>query len=164
MTDDLVDVFYRDLVQPLGNLVILFAQAEASLIGFVTELGGLDEKGAQRFLKADDSKNQVAALARKSGLVDFDLTELLAGIEDYWADKESRNRYIHDEWFPNILEGGAAATRGLPLKKGAIVAWDSPTAEEVWALAKRFQEHHSLFSHVAYRHRRGRPGTIDSPE
>jgi hypothetical protein len=29
---DLVDVFYADLVRPLGNLVILYARAEAALL------------------------------------------------------------------------------------------------------------------------------------
>ena len=38
--EDLVDVFYRPLVRPLGNLVITFAQAEASLLELVTELDG----------------------------------------------------------------------------------------------------------------------------
>jgi hypothetical protein len=190
VTEDLVDVFYGDLVRPLGNLVILFAQAEASLIDLVMDLGGFDQKKAQGIVNGRGRKRSVAALARKSGLEDFDLTELLKDIDQYWANKESRNRYIHDEWFVNVLDGGSAATRGLPLKKDATVVWDSPkyrgcpwylfggppiiflqqlahaanSAEEVWKLANRFREHDSLFSSVAYWRRRARSQPSDSPE
>jgi hypothetical protein len=60
MTDDLVDVFFRSLVQPLGNLVVLFAQAEASLLDLVAALKGVDEWGAQAVLKSKkDAKEQV---------------------------------------------------------------------------------------------------------
>jgi hypothetical protein len=155
--EDIVDSFYRDLVQPLGNLVILFAQAEASLVDLVIELdGSFDQRAAQRILKADDAKQQVLALAQTSGLVAFELTELLNGIDQYWADKESRNRYIHDEWFVALRNGGIPATRGLPLRKGSTVIWDNPTTGEVWNLARRFHNHHDLFSYVAYRVRRDR--------
>jgi len=69
--EDIVDSFYRDLIQPLGNLVILFAQAEASLVDLVIELdGSIDQRAAQRILKADDAKKQILALAQTSGLVD----------------------------------------------------------------------------------------------
>jgi hypothetical protein len=157
VSEDIVDSFYRDLVQPLGNLVILFAQAEASLVDLVIELdGNLDQRAAQRILKADDAKQQVLALAQTSGLVDVELTELLNGIDQYWADKESRNRYIHDEWFVELREAGIPAIRGLPLRKGSTVIWDNPTADEVWNLASRFHDHHGLFSYVAYRVRRDR--------
>jgi hypothetical protein len=88
---------------------------EASLIDLVRDIGGFDQRKAQAIVNGRTRKRSVAALARKSGLVDFDLTELLKGIDRYWGDKESRNRYIHDEWFVNVLNGGAAATRGLPL-------------------------------------------------
>ena len=61
---------------------MLFAQAEASLVGLVIELDGrIDQRAAQRILKADDAKQQVLALAQTSGLVDFELTELLNGID-----------------------------------------------------------------------------------
>jgi hypothetical protein len=163
MTEDLVDCFYRDLVQPLGNLVILFAQAEASLVDLVADLdGSADQKNAQRVLKADNGKEQVLALARASGLIDYHLTDLLNGIEQYWADKESRNRYMHDEWFVIIRDGGIPSTRGVPLKKGATVVWDNPTADEVWALAERFRDHHHLFSDMAYFRRRDRPEPSDA--
>jgi hypothetical protein len=100
----------------------LFAQAEASLVDLVIALdGSIDQREAQRMLKADGAKHQVVALAQTSGLVDFELTELLNGIDQYWADKDSRNRYIHDEWFVALREGGVAATRGLPIKKGSTV-------------------------------------------
>jgi hypothetical protein len=78
----------------------------------------------------------VLELIRMSGFKDFELAELLEGIEAFWSDKARRNRYFHDEWFPVRDEGGIPATRGLPLKKGSEVVFDDPTAEEVWALAK----------------------------
>jgi hypothetical protein len=155
--EDIVDSFYRDLVQPLGNLVILFAQAEASLVDLVVALdGNIDQREAQRMLKADSAKQQVLALARMSGLVDFELKELLNGIDKYWADKDSRNRYIHDEWFVVLRDGGVPATRGLPIKKGSTLVWDQPGPDEVWKLARHFHDHHSLFSYAAYRIRRDR--------
>jgi hypothetical protein len=157
VTEDIVDSFYRDLVQPLGNLVILFAQAEASLVDLVIALdGSIGPRDAQQMLRADGAKQQVVALAQTSGLVDFELTELLNGIDQYWADKDARNRYIHDEWFVVLREGGIAATRGLPIKKGSGVVWDQPRTGEVWNLAKQFRDHHGLFSYVAYRIRRDR--------
>jgi hypothetical protein len=61
--------------------VILFAQAEASLIDLVMDLGGFDQKKAQRIVNGRSRKRSVAALARKSGLEDFDLTELLKDID-----------------------------------------------------------------------------------
>jgi hypothetical protein len=155
--EDIVDSFYRDLVQPLGNLVILFARAEASLVDLVIALdGGIDQKAAQRILKADDAKQKLFALAQTSGLVDFELTELVNGIDQYWADKESRNRCIHDEWFVALRDGGISSTRGLPLRRGSTVIWDRPTTDEVWNLAKRFHDHRGRFSDVAYRVRRDR--------
>jgi hypothetical protein len=158
VTEDLVDSFYRDLIQPLGNLVILFAQAEASLVNLLLELdNSANEKTVQRMLKSDDAKEKVLALARTSGLVDFELTELLNGITQYWADRESRNRYIHDEWYVVMTGSGIPATRGLPLKKDASVVWDDPATDEVWTLVERFRDHRDLFSHAAYVRRRGRP-------
>jgi hypothetical protein len=158
MTDDLVDVFFRPLVQPLGNLVVLFAQAEASLLDLVAALKGVDEWGAQAVLKSKkDAKEQVLELVRMaSGFEGFELSELLECVEGFWADKERRNRYIHDEWFPLLGEGGTPAIRGLPHKKGSEVTWDAPTAAEVWALARSFQVREHLFSHAAYRVRRQR--------
>ena len=70
--EDLVDVFYRPLVRPLGNLVITFAQAEASLLELVTELEGTEEN-ARRILKNfdDTAQERVIDLVKASGLVDF---------------------------------------------------------------------------------------------
>lgn len=154
MTEDLVDVFYRPLVQPLGNLVILFAQTEASLLDLVAALKGADEWVAQAVLKAPDAKDRVLELLGRSEFKDFALKELLEGVEGFWSDKTRRNRYIHDEWFPLIDEAGSPATRGLPRKKGSDVVWDFPTAEQIWALAKNFREQEHLFSHAAYLLRR----------
>jgi hypothetical protein len=160
MTNDLVDDFYHPLVRPLGNLVIVFAQAEASLLDLVAALKGVDEWIAQAVLKAPDSKDRVLKLVRRSEFKGFELKELLEGVERFWSDKARRNRYIHDEWFPLIDEAGSPAIRGLPRKKGSDVVWDFPTAEQVWALAKSFQEQEHLFSHAAYLLRR-RAGDSD---
>jgi hypothetical protein len=97
---DLVDVFYGPFVRPLGNLVVLFAQAEATWLEFVAELTGCTEKEAQRFLqmKASDAKQEIIPRAQASGIEDFDLKELSDGIENYCCDRERRNRLMHDEW------------------------------------------------------------------
>ena len=47
---DLVDQ-YAPFVRPLGNLVILFAQAEAEWLKLVAEVSGCTEKEAQQLLK-----------------------------------------------------------------------------------------------------------------
>jgi hypothetical protein len=47
---DLVDQ-YAPFVRPLGNLVILFAQAEAEWLKLVAEVSGCPEKEAQQLLK-----------------------------------------------------------------------------------------------------------------
>jgi hypothetical protein len=147
---DLVDVFYRPLVRPLGNLVVTFAQAEASLLELVTELEGNEESARHILKNLDDAAQEraIELIKRKSGLVGFDLAELLEAVVSFWKDKERRNRYIHDEWFPDLTTG-APMTRGLPRKKAATVIFDAPSPEEVWTLAKRFQENGNLFSITA---------------
>ena len=156
--EDLVDVFYRPLVRPLGNLVITFAQAEASLLELVTELEGTEEN-ARRILKnLDDSAQQrVIDLVSASGLVGLDLAELVEAIVSFWKGKERRNRYIHDEWFPDLTIG-APMTRGLPRKKAATITFDAPTPDEVWMLAKRFHEIGDLLSITAHKLRSKRSG------
>ena len=154
--EDLVDVFYRPLVRPLGNLVITFAQAEASLLELVTELEGTEEN-ARRSLKNFDATAQerVIDLVKASGLVGFDLAELVEAIVSFWKDKERRNRYIHDEWFPDLTTG-APMTRGLPRRMAATIMFDAPSPEEVWALAERFRENGNLFSITAHKLRRAK--------
>ena len=79
MTDDLVDEFYRPLVQPLGNLVILCAQCEASLLDLVAALHGTDDEWrAQAALKPPNAKERVPALVRASGFQGFELTGAIA--------------------------------------------------------------------------------------
>lgn len=151
MTDDLVDEFYSGLVQPLGNLVILCAQCEASLLDLVIALQRTDDEWqAQAVLKSPNAKDRVLALVHASSIHGFELTELLQGVENFWTDRAARNRYFHDEWFPLLDEGGTPAIRGLPWKKDSEVVFDAPTAEQIWALATRFRDHEYLFSHAAY--------------
>jgi hypothetical protein len=160
---DLVDVFYAPFVRPLGNLTVLFAQAEAALLEFAAELTGETEKDAQRFLqmKAADAKQEIIPLAQASGIEGFDLEELSERIESYCCDRERRNRLIHDEWYIDLFndERATPRTRGLPRKKDADVVWGSSTPDDVWRLALRFREYRSLFSFRAHdlRKRKGSP-------
>jgi hypothetical protein len=162
VTDDLVDSFYRRLIQPLGNLVILFALAEASLLDLISALKDVDERQAQGVLNAKDAKRKVIGLVKSSGLKDFQLAELLDGIDRFWWDKASRNRYIHDEWFPLLDGSGKPATRGLP--EDSDIVWSAPSAEDIWALAKSFRDHEHLFSRTAYIIRRARAARAPSSE
>jgi hypothetical protein len=145
--EDLVDVFYVPFVRPLGNLAVLFAQAEAAWLEFAGELTGNTEKEAQRFLqmKAPDAKQEIIPLAQASGIQGFDLEELSQGIESYCCDRERRNRLMHDEWWVDVLDGGLPKTRGLPRKKDAVVVWGDSTPDDVWRLAFRFRDYKGLF-------------------
>ena len=152
MTDDpdqpdLVDVFYRSLVRPLGNLVITFAQTEAALLELVTELDGTEEN-ARRILKNldDTALERVIELIKTSGLAGSDLAGLLEAAVSFWKEKERRNRYVHDAWFPDLT---TPMTPGLPRRKAATIMFDAPTPEEVWTLVKRLQKN-GLFSIAAH--------------
>lgn len=151
--EDLVDVFYIPFVRPLGNLVILFAQAEAAWLQLVAELTGCTEKEAQSFLQmpAAGAKQKIVPLAETSAIDGFALKELSEGIDNYFYDRERRHRLTHDEWFVGLLKaGGLPRTRGLPRKKDANVVWDESKPEDVWQLARRFREHDHLFSYIRY--------------
>jgi hypothetical protein len=151
--EDLVDVFYVPFVRALGNLVILFAQAEATWLDLVAELTGCTDKQCQNFLQmpATDVKQKIMPLAQTSGIDGFHLTELSESVDKYYCDRERRNRLIHDEWFVSVLQApGAAMTRGFPRRRDAQVVWADPTPEDVWKLASRFREYAYLFSHTAY--------------
>jgi hypothetical protein len=160
--DDLVDEFYRPYVRALGNMVVLFAQCEADLLALVAELcGGGDcaEIEAVRLLKdAEKAKDRIIERVRGLGLSGFDLDELVNGIDKFCFDKEARNRLIHDDWFPSLVEGevGRVGTRGLTRKKlpEEVIGW--PSVDEVWSLAYRLQEYSSLFSHRAWELSRNR--------
>ena len=157
---DLVDVFYRPLVRPLGNLVITFAQAEASLFELVTELDGTEEN-ARRILKNldDTALERVIELIKASGLAGSDPAGLLEAAVSFWKEKERRNRYIHDAWFPD-LSTDAPMTPSLPRRKAATIMFDAPTPEEVWTLVKRLQKNGSLFSIAAHILRRIRSDNL----
>ena len=80
---DLVDVFYAPFVRPLGNLVILYAQAEAALLALWVDLTGCTEKEAQKFLGDTTTLNakrrQIVAQAKKAGIPGHDLNEVFRG-------------------------------------------------------------------------------------
>jgi hypothetical protein len=156
--EDLVDEFFRPYIRALGNVVVLFAQCEADLLALVAELHGGDETEAVRLLKDEKAKDKIIALVGGLGISGFDLEELVAGIGQFWSDKEVRNRLIHDDWFPSLEDGelGKVGTRGLTRKKvpEVIIKW--PSVDEVWSLAGRFAEHKSLFSYHAWASARAR--------
>jgi hypothetical protein len=63
----------------------------------------------------------VLELARTStGLQDSQLSELLVGIEAFWADRERRNRYIHDEWFPWLMNFSECRKPSLPTQSAQL--------------------------------------------
>jgi hypothetical protein len=96
----------------------------------------------------------------------FALSELLKGIENYWTDRELRNRYFHDDWFV-VIRDGTPAIRDLPRKKGSKSEFNDPTAEEIWELAERFREYEDLFSYAASvigrRHQQPDPAPASAP-
>jgi len=151
---DLVDDTKAQYVRPLGNLVLLFAQAETAWLALVAELTGCTENEAQRFLemKAPDIKQEIIPLAQASGIEGFEFEELSTSIENYCCDRERRNQLMHGHWYVSFLQGvGAARTRRLPRKKNADVIWGDPTPEDVWELARHFREYRYLFS--SHRHK-----------
>jgi hypothetical protein len=151
LEDDLVDEFFRPYIRALGNVVVLFAQCEADLLTLVAELQGGDEVEAIRLLKDEKAKDRIIALVGGLGLSDFDLEELVAGVGQFWSDKEVRNRLIHDDWFPGLGQSaGKVGTRGLTRKKVPEVVVKWPSVDEVWSLASRFRELKYLFSHRAW--------------
>jgi len=101
---DLVDVFYADLVRPLGNLVILYAQAEAALLDLWVALTGCTEEEAQKFLGGPRLKvqEQIVARAKAASIADH-VQELTVEIENYYNDRKQRDRLIHDEWYVSLL-------------------------------------------------------------
>jgi hypothetical protein len=125
---DVVDVFYRPFRRPLGNLVITFAQAEAALIELLTELNGGDERLASD-LVGGPSRDRIREIIRDSGFKDFELEDLTANLEDFWQAKDKRSRLIHDEWWVGLDSDDAVfvGIRGIPRRKGADVAWGTPT-------------------------------------
>jgi hypothetical protein len=162
---DLVDVFYRPHVRALGNLHIIFAQCEHALKDLVTEINGGDEEFAEKLLKnvnKDTCQKTILPLVQASGIEGYELTELSEALGGpYWDDREKRNRLIHDEWYVHIPmtddEEVAPATRGRPRRKDAELVYESPTPEDIWSLARRFQGYNSLFDHAAYELNKKRP-------
>ena len=152
---DLVDEHFRPFVRALGNLVITFALCEARLLELVSEMLGGDELKAVTVLKAQD-KDQVLSLVRSLGLSGYDLEELVTGVDMFWTDKAARNRLVHDEWYPGLLEIGNVGIRGLTRAKTPKEVFGIADITEVWQLALRFHNYDDLFSHRSYVIRRQR--------
>jgi hypothetical protein len=149
---ELVDVFYAPFVRPLGNLVILVAQAEATWLKLVGALTGCTEREAQCFLQknAAAAKQEIMRFAKTAVIEPYELEELCRSIETFYGDRERRNRLYHDEWYVSLLETpGVPATRGFQRRDGAVV-WGESTPSDVWELARRFHEYKRLFSGVVY--------------
>jgi hypothetical protein len=158
---DLVDE-YAPFVRPLGNLVILFAQAEAEWLKLVAEVSGCAEKEAQQLLKqmneAPARQKIVNDLAQTTGIGGFDLRELSESIENYYCDRGRRNQLMHGEWYVSLLLApGVPRTRRLSPKKDAAVIWGDSTPDDVWQLARRFLDYKHLFSYRTHdlRQRKG---------
>jgi hypothetical protein len=154
---DLVDEHFRPFVRALGNLVITFALCEAGLLELVSEMLGGDELKAVTVLKAKDAKDQVLSLVCSLGLSGFDLEDLVAGLDKFWIDKATRNRLVHDEWYPSFLEDedaglqiGDIGIRGLTRAKKPEVVFGTVDNADIWRLALRFRDYDSLFSHRSY--------------
>ncbi len=149
---DLVD--QKELVQPLGNLVITFAQAESALLRLVQACIAAEgaipddrcEPEATAIYKNEKAKDLIIAKIAAAGLPKYHRDEAKKHIRRFFTDKAKRNRYFHDDWYVNVFKpGGVAATRGLPPKKGSKVTYDEPKPEDVWALALRFRDHRGAF-------------------
>ena len=110
------------------------------------------ELDAVRLLKDEKAKDRIIELVRGLGLSGFGLDELVGGIDNFWSDKEARNRLIHDDWFPSLEEGelSRVGTRGLTRKKVPEEVFGWPSVDEVWGLAYRFREYSGLFSYRAW--------------
>lgn len=146
---DLVDDFYRPFVRALGNLVITFAQAEAALLEMVAA-HLQNELDAVALLKKPDAKDRVLALVEQLLLDTSLIDELRQAVSDFWAAKETRNRIIHDEWFPLFEDAGGVATRGFTRKKQPEEVLIEQEVTGVWDLARKFREFENVFSHTAY--------------
>jgi hypothetical protein len=147
---DLVDVHFRPFVRALGNLVITFALCENELLELVRAMVGNELEAVAILKDQKHAKDRVIALARALHLPAPETEELISGIEGFWRDKEIRNRMIHDEWFPNILEPGAIHTRGVTRAKQPRLIFGDRSVDEVWAVAERFQQYDGLFSHRSW--------------
>jgi hypothetical protein len=76
------------------------------------------EKEAHELLKntSQQTKDELQNLIRGSGIQGFDLEELIKTLPLYWADKDQRSRYMHDEWYTGIGDEAPVAfagTRGI---------------------------------------------------
>jgi hypothetical protein len=121
---DLVDVSYAPFVRPLGNLVVLFAQAETAWLKLVAILTGCTEEEVQPFLMMTEAKAKQKSmpLAKTSAIESYELQEFCEGIENFYGDRERRNRLIHDDWYVSLLKApGMPATRGVRSKDGVVV-------------------------------------------
>ena len=147
---DLVDVHFQPFVRALGNLVITFALCENELLRLATAIAGGDELQAIAILKDRNAKDRVIALVKDLNLSASDTGEFVSGIEGFWRDKDIRNRMIHDEWFPSVLEPGAIHTRGVARAKQPEMIFGDRSVGEVWALAQRFQQYGGLFSYRSW--------------
>jgi len=145
---DIVDEHFRPFVRALGNLVITFAICENELLRLVAAMLGNDELEAVALLKdQNNAKNRITALVAGLSLSAFERDELVSAIDQFWQDKQTRNRLIHDDWYPDLFGSGSVATRGITRTKKPELIFGDRAVSEVWALAERFQAYDHLFSH-----------------
>jgi hypothetical protein len=112
----LVDVLRAPYVRPLGNLVVLFAQAEAAWLEFVIELIECAEKEAEKFVRDEATKVKQEVLTRvnASGRIgDGMRQQLCESIGNFFDDRERRHRLMHDEWYVSLVAESRACGRGV---------------------------------------------------
>jgi hypothetical protein len=85
----------------------------------------------------EGAKRQGYALVQGLSLPACETNELLSAIDEFWQDKQTGNRLIHDDWFPSLIEPGSVATRGITRAKKPELILGDRTVDEVWALAER---------------------------
>ncbi len=146
---DIVDVFYRPFLRPLGNMVITFARAENALKELLAEIKDGDERTAGNLVNG--KLEEVIDVVRDNGFQGFELEDLTDHLTEFWRAKEDRNRLIHDDWWVGLDsdERARVGTSGLPRKKGSVMHWGAPTREAIWKLARQFRDYRLVFSSYA---------------
>jgi hypothetical protein len=163
---DLVDEYLRPFVRPLGNIVILYANAEAALRDFVLQmLPQHDEEEAHKIVSDKEHwQAKTAQLIEYCGL-DQSIDELRAALKDYAEAREKRNRLAHDEWLFSIdldnPKNASVVIRGLKGRRVVELMHREPTVDQLWQLARRFARAREVFDNAAYNlKRRSQEGRV----
>jgi hypothetical protein len=170
---DLVGDYLSPMVRPLGNVFILYANAEAALRDFLAQVllwqGKAKrpeeaEEEAHRIVSGKDWRAKVAPLLDECEVDQCCIKDLHKAVEDYGNARDERNRLAHDEWHLAIdvdnPEASVGAIRGRKPKQPQPM-YDAPTVDKLWELAARFNEVRAIFDSAAYNvKRRSQEGSI----